>query len=222
MKPIKARLTQIIKEYKQVHPASSAAFTIVDALIRNVEDLLEKFPFEELTDSYCQVVPDKCDRIVWNNRYYHLTKEKIVPFMTNAIKETKQTGFIGDSILELDLDKIPGEVLGQPFPDFPEWCTTFKERMAFQKGVAIARKIDKIKNCEKISEDNVPPKQPFPNQNWCVGCYLKGEAQGIPRYCNSCKRGVLFKEPFKVTCYICNKKVKATGLKDHKKDVHGV
>jgi hypothetical protein len=25
-----------------------------------------------LTDSYVQEVPDKCDRIVWRNRYYHL------------------------------------------------------------------------------------------------------------------------------------------------------
>ena len=25
-----------------------------------------------LTDSYVQIVPDKCDRIVWRNRYYHL------------------------------------------------------------------------------------------------------------------------------------------------------
>lgn len=55
------------------------------------------------------------------------------------------------------------------------------------------------------------------------GCYLEGEAQGIPRYCNSCKRGFLFKEPsLKTTCDICGKKVKPTGLADHKKDVHGI
>ncbi len=27
---------------------------------------------EPLTDSYVQMVPDKCDRIVWRNHYYHL------------------------------------------------------------------------------------------------------------------------------------------------------
>lgn len=27
---------------------------------------------EPLTDSFVQTVPDKCDRIVWRNRYYHL------------------------------------------------------------------------------------------------------------------------------------------------------
>lgn len=27
---------------------------------------------ENLTDSYVQIVPDKCDRIVWRNNYYHL------------------------------------------------------------------------------------------------------------------------------------------------------
>lgn len=27
---------------------------------------------ETLTESYVQTVPDKCDRIVWRNRYYHL------------------------------------------------------------------------------------------------------------------------------------------------------
>jgi len=29
-------------------------------------------PQEHLTDSYVQQVPDKCDRIVWRNRYYSL------------------------------------------------------------------------------------------------------------------------------------------------------
>lgn len=29
-----------------------------------------------LTDSYIQTVPDKCDRIVWRGRYYHLPLER--------------------------------------------------------------------------------------------------------------------------------------------------
>ena len=31
---------------------------------------------EPLTDSYVQKVPDKCDRITWRNKYYHLPIEK--------------------------------------------------------------------------------------------------------------------------------------------------
>lgn len=36
---------------------------------------------EPPTDSYVQTVPDKCDRIVWRNRYYHL------PLASPAIPE---------------------------------------------------------------------------------------------------------------------------------------
>lgn len=36
---------------------------------------------EPLTDSFVQTVPDKCDRIVWRNRYYHLP---IAPSATRA------------------------------------------------------------------------------------------------------------------------------------------
>lgn len=35
----------------------------------------------------------------------------------------------------------PGEVLGAPHPDWPEWCETFSERKAYQQGVADARAI---------------------------------------------------------------------------------
>jgi hypothetical protein len=34
---------------------------------------------EPLTDSYVQPVPDKCDRITWRNRYYHLPLEQAQP-----------------------------------------------------------------------------------------------------------------------------------------------
>lgn len=34
---------------------------------------------ESLTDSYVQTVPDKCDRITWRNRYYHLPIEQAQP-----------------------------------------------------------------------------------------------------------------------------------------------
>ena len=32
-----------------------------------------------------------------------------------------------------------GETLGAPHPDWPEWCTTFNERLAYQHGVADGR-----------------------------------------------------------------------------------
>lgn len=41
-----------------------------------------------------------------------------------------------------DLSAIPGEVLGVPYPDWPDWCQTFKERKAYQMGVAHARAVD--------------------------------------------------------------------------------
>lgn len=34
---------------------------------------------EPLTDSYVQMVPDKCDRIVWRNHYYHLPLDSSTP-----------------------------------------------------------------------------------------------------------------------------------------------
>lgn len=41
------------------------------------------------------------------------------------------------------LAEVPGEVLGSPHPDWPEWCKTFEERKAYQQGVADARTADK-------------------------------------------------------------------------------
>lgn len=37
-----------------------------------LESLAANAGSEPLTDSYVQMVPDKCDRIVWRNHYYHL------------------------------------------------------------------------------------------------------------------------------------------------------
>ena len=33
--------------------------------------------YEALTDTYVQPVPDKCDRITWRGKYYHLDALKI-------------------------------------------------------------------------------------------------------------------------------------------------
>lgn len=64
----------------------------------------------------------------------------------------------------------------------------------------------------------------------CVGCggYLKGDGEGLPRYCSDCKgeRGsgghLRTKVVSKVKCQICGKLVKKIGLPDHKRDAHGV
>jgi putative chitinase len=42
------------------------------AALRASSDPLTPFSKADLTDSYIQVVPDKCDRIIWRNRYMHL------------------------------------------------------------------------------------------------------------------------------------------------------
>jgi endogenous inhibitor of DNA gyrase (YacG/DUF329 family) len=82
----------------------------------------------------------------------------------------------------------------------------------------------------------------------CEGCgtYMDGESPGIPRYCSAqCAkdRGADFSEidryqpriarfdrskikpsplrPGKVECPVCKKRVKAAGLADHQRDVHG-
>jgi hypothetical protein len=67
----------------------------------------------------------------------------------------------------------------------------------------------------------------------CEGCgvYLEGESFGVPRYCASCERdgcGVSTGSPTpprpvrgKVACPTCGRHVKAAGLKDHQRAVHG-
>jgi len=51
------------------------------------------------------------------------------------------------------------------------------------------------------------------------GCYIKGEAQGFVRYCNSCSSPNLkvmkVPTPKKTKCPACGAKVKEVGLNDH-------
>jgi hypothetical protein len=64
----------------------------------------------------------------------------------------------------------------------------------------------------------------------CQGCgvYLRGKSDGIPRCCHDCKRTWLptlpKEKPFKpkVKCSLCERKLKPTGLADHKRDFHGI
>lgn len=57
----------------------------------------------------------------------------------------------------------------------------------------------------------------------CEGCgtYL-GRVDGFPQRCRSCAKdgwsGVI--QPQKVTCQHCGRRVKASGLTDHIRDVH--
>lgn len=62
----------------------------------------------------------------------------------------------------------------------------------------------------------------------CAGCggYLKGDGEGLPRYCHDCngERGsghMRTKAASKVKCPTCGKLVKKTGLPDHQRDAHG-
>lgn len=60
----------------------------------------------------------------------------------------------------------------------------------------------------------------------CEGCgvYLEDESDGIPRRCADCVKEdrQYASVSQKIACPLCNKKVKATGLSDHTRDVHGV
>lgn len=41
--------------------------------MHRLRDIIEATPeYQPVTTSFVQVVPDKCDRIVWRNRYIHL------------------------------------------------------------------------------------------------------------------------------------------------------
>jgi len=59
----------------------------------------------------------------------------------------------------------------------------------------------------------------------CQSCgEFMGEEVGYPRFCASCAQelGELHGEvKVKVPCPTCGKKVKAAGLADHQRDVHG-
>ncbi|WP_146187704.1 hypothetical protein [Limnohabitans sp. T6-5] len=41
--------------------------------------------------------------------------------------------------MTVNLAEIPGQVPGNGHADWPEWCTTFNERKAYQQGIAHAR-----------------------------------------------------------------------------------
>lgn len=47
------------------------------------------------------------------------------------------------------------------------------------------------------------------------------DAPGFPRTCSDCLRDFDHPVTPKVTCPICSKRVKAVGLADHQRDVHG-
>lgn len=56
---------------------TASAKRIAEGLLSPAIEALEKWGTpagagQSLTDSYVQMVPDKCDRIVWRNHYYHL------------------------------------------------------------------------------------------------------------------------------------------------------
>lgn len=49
-----------------------------------------------------------------------------------------------------------GETLGHPHPDWPEWCVTFRERKAYQVGVADARRT-------ALAATSAPAEPKWPN-----------------------------------------------------------
>ncbi len=59
----------------------------------------------------------------------------------------------------------------------------------------------------------------------CEGCgvYMDGAEPGHPRVCSSCQseRYRPAVKDRKVPCPTCNKRVKAVGLNDHRRDAHG-
>lgn len=57
----------------------------------------------------------------------------------------------------------------------------------------------------------------------CEGCGVWiGEGQGYSRTCHACQSEGVTVNKKKVTCKICNKKVKKKGLRDHNRVVHGL
>lgn len=58
----------------------------------------------------------------------------------------------------------------------------------------------------------------------CAGCgvYMHGDALGAPRYCSDCKRAAARPHPSaRIECPTCKRRVKACGLADHQRVVHG-
>lgn len=58
----------------------------------------------------------------------------------------------------------------------------------------------------------------------CAGCgeYLgNGIGDGVPCYCARCQRLMAQHDPAKAKCPECGRKVKAIGLDQHIRDVHG-
>ena len=61
----------------------------------------------------------------------------------------------------------------------------------------------------------------------CAGCgeYI-GDSVGVPVYCLGCRATPTLrtasKSKAKVKCNICQKRVRPTGLAQHKRDAHGV
>ena len=45
---------------------------------------------EPLTTTFVQTVPDKCDRIVWRGRYYHLAKNGVLPSHDASTRDCKR------------------------------------------------------------------------------------------------------------------------------------
>jgi len=53
---------------------------------------------EPLTDGYVQLVPDKCDRIVWRTRYFHLPIANTPPAAQPAVPDALTSADIQEHI----------------------------------------------------------------------------------------------------------------------------
>lgn len=68
----------MIKTWKQrIESKDSGYWSVVtQAMQAEIDELRKALDVKTVdntqTDSYVQIVPDKCDRIVWKNMYYHL------------------------------------------------------------------------------------------------------------------------------------------------------
>jgi hypothetical protein len=94
---------------------SSCAADHLDALAAPVQEPVAQEP---LTDGYVQLVPDKCDRIVWRTRYFHLPIANTPPAAQPAAQEfVCSTGLchykaLPDPIHHTDLSEHPEYISG--------------------------------------------------------------------------------------------------------------
>jgi hypothetical protein len=69
--------------------------TIKQALAAPVQEPVAQEP---LTDGYVQLVPDKCDRIVWRTRYFHLPIANTPPAAQPAVPDALTSADIQEHI----------------------------------------------------------------------------------------------------------------------------